>query len=123
VECLNISASDLHLACQARAQGFEENIGRRYVPFCIPGVSGEETPARFIKVHMTDNPYVEAHMSPFTVVYRGEIHAISEVDNDDDAEELLYEILKMLEDDFQDVQYVDMALDCIPNLSLEAEVR
>jgi hypothetical protein len=113
VERVNISASDLHLARQARAQGFEENIGRRYVPFRIPGVSGEETPARFIKVHMTDNPYVEARMSPFTAVYRGEIHAISEVDNDDEAEELSYKILKMLEDDFQDAQHVDAALDRI----------
>jgi hypothetical protein len=72
---------------------------------------------------MTDNPYVEARMSPFTAVYRGEIHAISEVDNDDDAEELSYEILKMLEDDFQDAHHVDAALDRIPDLSLEAEVR
>jgi hypothetical protein len=118
-----ISAGDLHLAHQARAQGFEENIGRRYVPVRIPGLSGEETPAQFIKVHMTDNPYVEACMSPFTAVYRGEIHAIAEVDNDDDAEELSYEILKMLEDDFQDAHHMDAALDRIPDLSLEAEVR
>jgi hypothetical protein len=119
----NISAGDLHLARQARAQGFEENIGRQYVPIRIPGVSGEETPARFIKVHMTDNPYVEACMSPFTAVYRGEIHAIAEVDNDEGAEELSYEILKILEDDFQDAHHVDAALDRIPDLSLEAEVR
>jgi hypothetical protein len=119
----NISAGDLHLARQARAQGFEENIGRRFVPIRIPGVGGKETPAHFIKVHMTDNPYVEARMSPFTTVYRGEIHAISEVDNDDDAEELSYEILKMLEDEFQDAHHVDAALDRIPDLSLEAEVR
>jgi hypothetical protein len=123
VKCPNISTGDLHLARQARAQGFEENIGRRYVPVHILGIGGEETPACFIKVHMMDNPYVEAHMSPFTAVYRGEIHAIAEVDNDNDAEELLYKILKMLEDNFQDAHHVDAALDRIPDLSLEAEVQ
>jgi hypothetical protein len=71
---------------------------------------------------MMDNPYVEAHMSPFTAVYCGEIHAISEVNNDDKAEELTYKILKVLEDNFQDAHHVDVALDHIPDLLLEAEV-
>jgi hypothetical protein len=113
----------LHLACQARAQGYEENIGRQYVPFCIPSINGEETPACFIQVHMTDNPYVEACMSPFTAVYHGEIHAIPEVDDGDEVEELTYEILKILEDNFIDAQHIDTALDCIPDLLLQAEVH
>jgi hypothetical protein len=77
---VNISAADLHLARQARAQGFEENIGQQYVPFCITRLSGLDTPAYFIKVHMMDNLYVEAHMLPFTAVYCREIHAAPEVD-------------------------------------------
>jgi hypothetical protein len=71
---------------------------------------------------MTDNPYVDAQMSLFTAVYCGEIHAISEVNNDDKAEELTYEILKMFGNEFQDVHHVDTALDHILDLSLEAEV-
>jgi hypothetical protein len=59
---------------------------------------------------MMDNPYVEARMSPFTAVYCGEIHVISEVNNDDEAEELTYEILKMYSsDDYQDAHHVDAA--------------
>jgi hypothetical protein len=45
-----------------------------------------------------------------------------EVNNNDKAEELTYEILKMFEDEFQDAHHVDAALDRIPDLSLEAEV-
>jgi hypothetical protein len=72
---------------------------------------------------MTDNPYVEACMSPFTAVYHREIHTAPEVDLDEDAEELSYEILKMLEDEYQDAHHVDTALDHLGDLSLEAEVR
>jgi hypothetical protein len=38
------------------------------------------------------------------------------------AEELTYEILKKLEDEYQDAEHVDAALDHISDLSLEAEV-
>jgi hypothetical protein len=46
VDCPHISTGDLHLACQARAQGYEENIGRQYVPFLIPGATVEKKPRR-----------------------------------------------------------------------------
>jgi hypothetical protein len=72
---------------------------------------------------MTDNPYVEVCMSPFMVVYHREIHAVAEVDWEEDAEELSFMILKMLEDDYQDAQHIDAALDHIGDLSLEAEVH
>jgi hypothetical protein len=71
---------------------------------------------------MTDSPYVEACMSPFMAVYCGEIHAISEVNSNNKAEELTFEILKVLEDKFQDAHHVDTVLSCIPDLLLEAEV-
>jgi hypothetical protein len=56
-------------------------------------------------------------------LYRGEIHTISEVNDNDKAEELTYEILKLLEDDFIDAHHVDAVLDRIPDLSLEVEVH
>jgi hypothetical protein len=101
---------------------FEENIGRQYVPFCITRLIGEDNPVCFIKVHMTDNLYVEVCMSPFMVVYCGEIHAAAEVDQEEDTEELSFVILKMLEDNYQDAQHIDAALDRVGDLSLEAEV-
>jgi hypothetical protein len=45
------------------AQGFERNIGTSYVPFFILDETGRQVPARFIKVRMTDNPYVEARLA------------------------------------------------------------
>jgi hypothetical protein len=44
-------------------QGYENNQGTSYVPFTILDATGRSVPARYIKVHMTDNPYVEACMT------------------------------------------------------------
>jgi hypothetical protein len=57
------------------AQGYENNQGTSYVPFTILDATGRQVPARYIKVHMTDNPYVEARMAMDGPVHRGEIHA------------------------------------------------
>jgi hypothetical protein len=40
------------------AQGYENNQGTSYVPFTILDMTGRQVPARYIKVHMTDNLYV-----------------------------------------------------------------
>jgi hypothetical protein len=53
------------------AQGYEDNRGASYVPFTILDATGRQVPARYIKVHMTDNPYVEARMAMDGPVHRG----------------------------------------------------
>jgi hypothetical protein len=62
------------------AQGYKCNIGTSYVPFLITDKTSRQVPARFIKVCMTDNPYVEARLAMDGPVHRGDIHAAAVTD-------------------------------------------
>jgi hypothetical protein len=71
----NQGAQAVHRPLSPAVQGYENNQGTSYVPFTILDATGRQVPARYIKVHMTDNPYVEARMAMDGPVHRGEIHA------------------------------------------------
>ena len=55
--------------------GYVHNRGADYVPFTITDHHIQATPARFIQVHMTDNPYVITRLTASGADYHGEIHA------------------------------------------------
>ena len=55
---------------------FEVNEGDQVIPFTITDQFGHLTPAHYIQVHMTDNPYVIAHLTMNGPDYRGELHVM-----------------------------------------------
>jgi hypothetical protein len=92
------------------AQGYENNQGTSYVPFTILDATGQSVPARYIKVHMTDNPYVEARMAMDGPVHRGEIHAAAVTDRLGRTPEIGPDELRLLDRSYPDWVLVDEAI-------------
>jgi hypothetical protein len=92
------------------AQGYENNQGTSYVPFTILDATGRPVPARYIKVHMTDNPYVEARMTMDGPVHRGEIHAAAVHDRVGRTPDIGPDELRLLDRSYQDWIMVDEAI-------------
>jgi hypothetical protein len=103
-------------------QGYERNIGTSYVPFLITDETGRQVPARFIKVRMTDNPYVEARLAMDGPVHRGEIHAAAVTDRVAPRPTIGPDELRLLDREYQDWMVVDDALTTLQDRSLTAEV-
>jgi hypothetical protein len=104
------------------AQGYENNQGTSYVPFTILDATGRQVPARYIKVHMTDNPYVEARMAMDGPVHRGEIHAAAASDRVGRTPEIGPDELRLLDRSYPDWIMVDEAIAHVGDRSLTAEV-
>jgi hypothetical protein len=104
------------------AQGYENNQGTSYVPFTILDATGRPVPARYIKVHMTDNPYVEARMTMDGPVHRGEIHAAAMHDRVGRTPDIGPDELRLLDRSYQDWIMVDEAIAHVGDRSLTAEV-
>jgi hypothetical protein len=104
------------------AQGYKHNIGTSYIPFLIMDETGQQVPARFIKVHMTDNPYVEARLAMDGPVHRGEIHAAAVTDRVAPRPTMGPDELQLLDREYQDWMVVDDALTTLQDRSLTAEV-
>ena len=103
--------------------GYVHNRGADYIPFTITDYYGRPTPARFIQVHMTDNPYVVAHLTASGADYRGEIHTAPINDVDTPPERLTDAALRMFARTFPALNRVHDAIARIGDRSLEAEVR
>jgi hypothetical protein len=103
-------------------QGYEHNRGTSYIPFLILDVTGRQVPARFIKVHMTNNPYVEAWLSMDGLVHCGEIHAAAVMDCVTQTPEIGLDKLHILECKYQDWMLVDKVIANIEDWSLMAEI-
>jgi hypothetical protein len=104
------------------AQGYEENRGTSYVPFTILDATGRSVPARYIKVHMTDNPYMEARMAMDRPVHRGEIHAAAATDRVGRTPDIGPYELHLLDRSYTDWMMVDEAIAHVGDRSLTAEV-
>jgi hypothetical protein len=104
------------------AQGYENNQGTSYVPFTILDATGRPVPARYIKVHMTNNPYVEVHMSMDGPVHRGEIHAAAIHDRVGRTPDIGPDELRLLDRSYQDWIMVDEAIAHVGDRSLTVEV-
>jgi hypothetical protein len=103
-------------------QGYENNQGTSYVPFTILDATGRPVPARYIKVHMTDNPYVEARMTMDGPVHRGEIHAAAIHNRVRQTPDIGPDELRLLDRSYQDWIMVDEAIAHVGDRSLTAEV-
>jgi hypothetical protein len=84
--------------------------------------TGRQVPARYIKVHMTDNPYVEAQMAMDGPVHRGEIHAAAIHNRVGQTPEIGPDELWLLDCGYQDWMMVDEAIAHVGDRSLTAEV-
>jgi hypothetical protein len=118
----NRGAQAAHRPLLPAAQGYENNQGTSYVPFTILDATGRQVPARYIKVHMTDNPYVEAWMAMDGPVHRGEIHAAAVHDRVGRTPEVGPDKLRLLDRSYPDWVMVDEALAHVGDRSLTAEV-
>jgi hypothetical protein len=83
---------------------------------------GRQVPARYIKVHMTNNPYVEARMAMDGPMHCGEIHAAAAHDQVGQMPEIGPDELHLLDCSYQDWIMVDEAIAHVGDCSLTAEV-
>ena len=91
------------------------------IPFTITDQFGRPTPARFIQVHMTNNPYVIACLTANGPDYRGELHA-TPYNGAEAVEALTDEAMRMLEPEFPAAEHVSDALRRMGDRTLWAEV-
>ena len=62
-------------------EGFVHNIGENFIPFTITNEHGVPTPAWFIQVHMTADPYAIGQLTLTGADYHAELHVTP---NDDE---------------------------------------
>ena len=105
----------------ATPDGYVVNRGTAYVPIIILQ-DGRRTPAKYVRVIMSDNPEVFGTMGRGEPIFRAEIHAARSHDHGRAAEYTLDD-LKYLRADYAESRIVDDALSHISDASLTAEVR
>ena len=104
-------------------QGYQLNRGPAYIPFTITNHHGQQVPAQFIQVNMTDNPYALARLEARGATYRGEIHAAPVNDVETPPERLTVEAMRMFSRHFPIATLVDNALAREQDVGLTCEVR
>ena len=102
-------------------EDFEINEGDQAIPFTITNQFGRPTPARYIQVHMTSNPYIVARLTANGPDYRGELHA-TPYNGPEEVKPLTDEAMRMLEPEFPTAELMSDSLRCIGDRSLWAEV-
>ena len=105
----------------ATPDGYVVNRGTAYVPIIILQ-DGRRTPAKYVRVIMSDNPEVFGTMGRGEPIFRAEIHAARCHDHGKAAEYTLDD-LKYLRADYAESRVVDDALSHIADVSLTAEVK
>ena len=102
-------------------EDFEINEGNQAIPFTITDQFGRPTPARYIQVHMTNNPYVVACLTANGPDYRGELHA-TPYNGTEPINVLTDEAMRMLEPEFPAAELVSDSLRRMGDRTLWAEV-
>ena len=102
-------------------EDFEINEGDQAIPFTITDRFGRPMPARYVRVHMTSNPYVIARLTANGPDYRGELHA-TPYNGPEEVEPLTDKAMQMLEPDFPAAKHVSNALRHMNDRTLWAEV-
>ena len=105
----------------ATPDGYVVNRGTAYVPIIILQ-DGRRTPAKYVRIIMSDNPEVFGTMGRGEPIFRAEIHAARCHDHGKAAEYTLDD-LKYLRADYAESRVVDDALSHIADVSLTAEVK
>ena len=101
-------------------EGFAHNIGEDFIPFTITNEHGVPTPARYIQVHMTADPYVIGRLTLTGADYRAELHATP--NNDEPVQHISDRALRMFDRDYPAADVVNTSLGRIGDRTLEAEV-
>ena len=102
-------------------EDFEINEGDQVIPFTITDQFGHPTPTRYIQVHMTNNPYVVAHLTANGPDYQGELH-VTPYTGPEAVDTLTDEAMQMLEPEFPAVEFVSDAIHRIGDHTLLADV-
>ena len=105
----------------ATPDGYVVNRGTSYVPIIILQ-DGRRTPAKYVRVIMSDNPEAFGTMGRGEPIFRAEIHAARSHDYGK-AAEYTPDDLKYLRADYAESRVVDDALSHIADVSLTAEVK
>ena len=101
--------------------GYVVNRGTAYVPIIILQ-DGRRTPAKYVRVIMSDNLEVFGTMGRGEPIFRAEVHAAQSHDYGK-AAEYTRDDLKYLRADYAESRVVDDTLSHIGDVSLSAEVR
>ena len=94
-------------------EGFVHNIGEDFIPFTITNEHGVPTPARYIQVHMTADPYVIGRLTLNGADYRAELHATP--NNDEPVQHISDRALRMFDRDYPAADVVNMSVSRIGN--------
>ena len=98
------------------------NYGPQYVPFHIVNRNGVTVPAKYVKVKMTNDPYVYGMLNSEGEVYKGLVHA-APILNITNIPCLGADDLHSLRFDYIDASCIDNALARIGDKSLCAKVH
>ena len=101
---------------------FEPNVGPAYVPFHITNRDGCLVPAKYVRVKMTNDPYMYGMLNSTGEVFKGMIHAAPVLDITN-VPCLTVEDLTTLRFDFPDATRINNALARVGDRSLVAEVH
>ena len=101
-------------------EGFVHNIGEDFIPFTITNEHGVPTPAQFIQVHMTADPYVIGQLTLTSADYCAELHATP--NNDEPVQHISDRALHMFNQDYPVADVVNTSVSRISDRTLEAEV-
>ena len=101
---------------------FEPNVGTAYVPFHIINHDGRSVPAKYIRVKMTNDPYMYGMLNSTGEVFKGMIHAAPVLDITH-VPRVAAEDLTSLRFDFPDATCIDNVLARVGDRSLVAEVH
>ena len=101
-------------------KAFVHNVGEDFIPFTITNEHGVPTPARFIQVHMTTNPYVIGRLTLTGTDYCTELHATP--NDDEPIQHITDRALWMFDCNYPAANVVNTAVVRIDDQTLEAEV-
>ena len=102
-------------------EDFEINEGDQAIPFTITDQFGHPTPARYIQVHMTNDPYVVAQLTANGPNYWGKLHTTPYM-RMEPVDVLTDEVMHMLEPEFPAADFICNAIRHIGDCTLEADV-
>ena len=101
---------------------FEPNVGPAYVPFHITNCNSRLIPTKYIRVKMTNDPYMYGMLASNGKVFKGMIHAAPVLDITH-VPRITLEDLTSLRFDYPDATRIDNALARVGDRSLVAEVH
>ena len=101
-------------------EGFVHNVGENFIPFTITNEHGVPTPARFIQVHMTADPYVVGRLTLTGADYRAKLHATP--NDDEPVQHILDQALCMFDHDYPTADVVNTSVSHIGDQTLEVEI-